>query len=105
MPVALFEWGAAGVLGALWRVPDESTALLIAAFYRWWRDGKVAPAEALRRAQQELRGLTNGELVDRFPELFAARAAKVPQRLRRSWAAAPRYADPYYWAGFVYLGA
>lgn len=45
--------GAQAVLASLWRVGDASTSALMQAFYRHLR--QAGPAEALRRAQHEVR--------------------------------------------------
>jgi CHAT domain-containing protein len=47
--------GARSALGTLWAVPDASTYELIVAFYRQLEDPGVSKAEALRRAQTQLR--------------------------------------------------
>jgi hypothetical protein len=104
LPVALFELGAVGVLGTLWRVAAESTAILMDMFYRHWRAGHASPPDALRRAQQDLRSATNSQLLKRYPDLFAGIAERVPSPQRAFWMSALRYKDPYYWAPFVYLG-
>lgn len=53
---AFLAKGARSVLVSLWSVPDESTGLLMDAFYRNWLDPEVpSKAEALRRAQHEVR--------------------------------------------------
>ena len=61
--------GAGGVVASLWRVDDASTSRLMQAFYRQLAIG-TAPAEALQRAQAQLRD------------------------------AGGREAQPFYWAGF-----
>jgi CHAT domain-containing protein len=38
----------------LWKVKDNSTAVLMGEFYRELKTGKVSKAEALRRAQIKL---------------------------------------------------
>lgn len=51
LPAALAESGVAGVVGSLWSVADESTAKLMAEFYRLWRVENLAPPHALHQAQ------------------------------------------------------
>jgi CHAT domain-containing protein len=55
--------GATSVLGSLWRVPDRSTAELMAAVYRHLYAG-VSKDEALRRAQRA--AIENPETIDPF---------------------------------------
>jgi CHAT domain-containing protein len=47
LPTAFLSAGAAGVVGSLWSVPDASTAVLMAEFYRIWRTEPVDPWIAL----------------------------------------------------------
>jgi len=46
--------GAIGVVSTLWAVPDDSSGELMKAFYGSWREGRLAPADALRVAQLDL---------------------------------------------------
>ena len=46
--------GAQSVLMSLWKVPDEATAQLMAAFYAALKHGRVSPGEALSIAQREM---------------------------------------------------
>jgi len=55
LPTALMEAGVAGVVASFWSVADHSTAQLMARFHRLWRQEGLAPPEALRRAQIQLR--------------------------------------------------
>jgi CHAT domain-containing protein/tetratricopeptide (TPR) repeat protein len=56
LPRALLAKGARSVLVSLWPVGDRPAALLMQSFYRHWLDGPgTTRAEALRRAQEELR--------------------------------------------------
>ena len=54
---AFLAAGAASVLVSLWSVSDEATAALLESFYRHWLGNlsDASKAEALRRAQEELR--------------------------------------------------
>lgn len=72
MTRAFLGAGSHSVLATLWAVNDESTRVLMVSFYRHLQ--KVGSAEALARAQREIR---RGDL---------------------------RYRAPYYWAAFVLAG-
>jgi CHAT domain-containing protein len=53
---AFLAKGARSVLASLWSVSDDATALLMRRFYtHWLEDPNISKAEALRRAQQEVR--------------------------------------------------
>lgn len=54
---ALIYAGAPSLIVSLWRVADVSTSLLMRAFYESWTAG-ASKAEALQRAQVQLRALT-----------------------------------------------
>lgn len=55
LPTGLVQAGAAGVIASLWAVPSLESAVLMAEFYRRWRDGAARPAQALRDAQRWVR--------------------------------------------------
>jgi CHAT domain-containing protein len=67
--------GAPSVVASLWRVEDAATAAIMKAFYGNLAEGRP-PAEALRRAQADLRG----------------------------GSATGRPLPPYYWAAFQVYG-
>jgi len=104
--------GAGAVLASLWPVADESTALLMAEFYRIrMSDPKITKAAALQMAQLNL---LNGKL---RPTAKAGRnrdtivAAGDAQPAANSgnaplYVTDPKrpYAHPYYWAPFVLYG-
>ena len=71
--------GAARVIASLWRVEDESTALLMRSMYTDFASKGDDVAVALQSAQ---RSLLNS-------------AATTPHN----------YSHPYYWAGFVVSGS
>jgi CHAT domain-containing protein len=80
LPAGFLQAGVPGVVGALWPVEDEATALLMVRFYRnlLGSDDEgitpMPPAEALRQAQHFVRDT-------------------------------PTFASPLYWAPFVFHGA
>ena len=49
--------GTPSLLASLWPVEDRSTALLMAHFYRNWKEAKMCKAAALQKAQQALRAM------------------------------------------------
>jgi CHAT domain-containing protein len=105
LPGGLLQAGASGVIGSLWRVGDEATALLMRRFYRGWLEEALEPAEALRRAQRWVRDATRADHAAEIPQLFADAAERVPERLRPFWERARLHAAPVHWAAFVHVGA
>jgi CHAT domain-containing protein len=66
LPASFLAAGVPAVVSTLWEVQDLSAMLLIERFYqRYLREG-LHPRDALREAQLWLRGVTCGELADRF---------------------------------------
>ncbi|MCP4655193.1 MAG: CHAT domain-containing protein [bacterium] len=128
--------GVPGVVGTLWNVDDPSAALLVVKLYKFHlkgdratREGPMAPACALRRAQLWLREVTAGELVEYFDRhrvlgewrrgLYenldlndSVEEDGIPEELGASGASrflledpeSRPFADPYYWAPFIVLG-
>jgi len=67
--------GVPNVMMSLWSVPDASTSEIMQSFYQHLKDGKSKP-EALRQAKLD----------------YLAKADE-------------NTSNPYYWAGFVYIGS
>jgi tetratricopeptide (TPR) repeat protein len=67
LPTAFAQAGAATVVGSLWAVPDEATALLVGQFYRNLQQKGLTPAQALRQAQRWLRDSTRAEQIAALP--------------------------------------
>lgn len=112
LPNALLGRGVAGVVAALWKVPDTPTTLLMHKMMRGHFSEGLAPADALRRAQIFLRdGTMNAfleELVGAMEEDPArdwSAVEALAARLSEEDGAARPYAHPYHWAGFAYYGA
>jgi CHAT domain-containing protein/tetratricopeptide (TPR) repeat protein len=62
LPGAFLSLGASGVLGSLWPVSDEATALLMAKFYELHIDARLSPPAALHQAQAWLRNALADDL-------------------------------------------
>lgn len=82
----LMQAGARSVLASLWSVDDESGALLMDRFYRNW----------LGSASSDRPRMTKAE---------ALREAQLWIRERRDADGRRPYAHPYFWSGFVLVGA
>jgi len=100
----LLATGTGGCVGSLWRVPDESTSLLMTKFYRELKEGGRTPLESLTAAQAWLRTATNRTLSSFLPPVRTRPPGLSPAALS-FWEGARPFSDPYYWAGFAYVGA
>lgn len=58
-PTGLIQSGVGGVIGTQWCVAGPVAAAIVRRFYNHWRVGGLEPAEALRRAQREVRDRTS----------------------------------------------
>jgi CHAT domain-containing protein len=113
--------GVPSVVGTLWSVNDQSTALLVTRFYELYLQGEEQtglppqPAvSALRRAQRWMRGLTNNALLAYLkeredthsfsPGLLKELLPATRQAVHRGRGDEFPYVDPYHWAAFVYYG-
>ena len=121
LPSGFLQIGVPSVVGTLWSVDDLSTSLLVIRFYELLLYGDPRtdlvpqqPAQALRLAQNWLRGLTNKNLLDYLqdrgkaqhlsPKLVAEMLPALRQVVRKRQGDEHPYADPYHWAAFVYYG-
>jgi CHAT domain-containing protein/tetratricopeptide (TPR) repeat protein len=89
--------GAPSVIATLWRVDERSTRILMERFYREVVAG-AGFAQALREAQLYLRTLSQDEVV----RLLAGEAPSA--EMSQTGADRP-FADPFYWAPFILVGA
>jgi hypothetical protein len=112
LPTGFLRAGARGVLAKLWEVDELSTRLLVERFYREHLTG-LAPATALRSAQQWLRNAPAEELnlADQLGEVYQRSLdARRTQALaaQRYYMRRPQerpFSHPYYWAPFILIGA
>ena len=114
LPTGLVQAGVAGVVASLWAVNDLSTAMLMERFYRLWREDRLTPVEALRRAQIWLRDSSNREMAAYFqadvPALAGVRmpaevaAELYVQRMLQADGDARPFAHPFHWAAFTMTG-
>jgi CHAT domain-containing protein len=88
--------GAKAVLASLWSVADQSTALLMADFYKQWLASPgTTKAAALRQAQLDmLRGTAGSASASRPKETKEATEKKT----------VPPFSHPFYWAPFILIG-
>ena len=91
LATAFLSAGASGVVAARWSVPDNDTALFMAAFHRFLNGTEPSPARALRSAQLWM--------LDPGRTAPGALPAVLGDEVSR-----PDLADPVAWAGFGYQG-
>jgi CHAT domain-containing protein len=111
LPAGFLQAGVPGEVATLWPVNDQSTAVLVAEFYRLLLAERQDPATALASACGHLRDAKARELAEWFERRYDdsggtdLTAYKAAADLRSQPDPADRpYAHPVYWAGFVYTG-
>jgi CHAT domain-containing protein len=111
LPAGFLQAGVPGVVATLWPVNDRSTAVLMTEFYKLLLIEQRDPATALARARVFLRDATAHELAEWFEHRFndsggsdeSAYETAAEFRSHPDPAGRP-YANPVYWAGFLYTG-
>jgi CHAT domain-containing protein len=110
-PAAFLEHGARTVMASQWPVDDWAAAALIGRFYEEWRKSEaLSAAQAMRNAQNWLRSVTAGELMELLavlkeqPGPAGAQAAAMRTSLRKNGKNETPFAHPYYWAAFTVSG-
>jgi CHAT domain-containing protein len=104
--------GASSVIASLWAVRDDSTAELMARFYKTYNNQKGAnKASALRTAQLALltgeyktAGAANRQLMR--VDLETAEKFKIDLAKQKlfDYAKNPKFAHPYFWSPFILVG-
>jgi CHAT domain-containing protein len=112
LPTGLLQAGVAGIVASQWAVPDRATAMLMAEFYRCWRQDQEAPAAALRSAQRWLRDTTTAEKREHFRAALSGQADWLPPDVGEAFIEwlyfAPDglgHADIHHWGAFAHVGA
>jgi CHAT domain-containing protein len=120
LPAGILQAGVPGVIGTLWSVYDESTALLMVRCYEFMLFERMTPCAALRAAQRWLRDLTvagletylghHAALAQAQRDVVVRMAAALDSRLRErvfiyNEPNMQPFADPIYWAPFTFNGA
>ncbi len=112
LPTGFLCAGAHGVIGSMWVSSDLATFLLFRHFYGLHRTDGLAPASALREAQLWLARSTVRELdLVRWLRSAYDKAKSTDLSLMMAYqyyAAHPEerpFADPFFWAGFQYIGS
>jgi hypothetical protein len=103
LPSGFLQAGVGACIGSLWAVPMKATAALMSLFYRIWVQEPVIAAEALRRAQCQLRDATNDTLTQLVPAVVSPPAG-LKTVSRRVWGTARPFSPMTSWAGFLYVG-
>jgi CHAT domain-containing protein len=112
LPAGMLQAGVPGVIGSLWGVDDASTAMLMARFYYLWRDIKLAPQEALRKAQIWLRDSTTKQKKGWLDQLIDGEITGMSSTTAQAfyeyiaWKSpeARTFTSPFFWAAFTYTG-
>jgi CHAT domain-containing protein/tetratricopeptide (TPR) repeat protein len=96
--------GTRDVVASLWKVPDRSTAALMALFYRNLWTQNLGPMEALRQAQLEI--YRNPGKVPELAKGFRGKFEEVPGSVGEAEGAPTKdgKAHPLFWAAFALSG-
>jgi len=112
LPTGLLQAGVAGIVASQWAVPDRATAMLMAEFYRRWRQDQEAPAAALRSAQCWLRDSTTAEKRQHFGAALRGQAGWLPAEVGQAFLDwlyfepdGHGHADIHHWGAFAHVGA
>jgi CHAT domain-containing protein len=102
LPGAMLSSGVRSVIGALWKVPQLSTAVIVLRLLELMRT--LGPAAALSQAQREAMAMTNETVAAWLRDLLGA-SPELPGVLAViAKLGAHPFAHPYQWAGLQAVG-
>jgi CHAT domain-containing protein/tetratricopeptide (TPR) repeat protein len=113
LAAGFMQLGIACVISPLWRVPEESSVLLMDAFYQFYTQG-YSPSSALQAAQQKISSFTYADLAKtslyakievKDQCMTAANRHDFYCRMVRTKAEVRPFENPFYWAAFTVNGA
>lgn len=100
--------GVKYVISCLWTADDFASAVLMAEFYRQYKDRKLSPPAALRAAKKYLRRVTIQELAEKNWFDIALKNGELSAEVRKAVSELsnmpPKFApfnNEIYWAGFT----
>jgi CHAT domain-containing protein len=94
--------GTRDVVASLWKVPDQSTAALMALFYRNLWTLSLSPIESLRQAQLEI--YRNPARIPELSKGFRGKFDEVPGTGGEIKPTKDEKAHPLLWAAFTLSG-
>ena len=97
--------GAQTILMTLWKVNDDATQRLMAAFYRHLSSGQ-SKRQAFRNAQQDMRNYTVTEErknASSASDKYKNKGKTTTENAVIETTTTQPYSSPYYWAGFILL--
>ena len=89
--------GAKAVMGTLWPISDEATALFMKLFYGHIFKGGYSPEEALRLTQSAFSRGSLAEVKD-YRAMIDGSSQEFDSKLKK-------FTNPYYWAAFQLIGS
>ncbi len=96
--------GASSVMATLWPIADESTATLMADFYKALLDARLDKAVALQQAQVAMIHSTDGVVAMNPSETIARGVQAAGDAVDGILTERMPLSHPYYWSAFILMG-
>jgi CHAT domain-containing protein len=104
LPAAMLFSGVRYVIGALWKIPEGATAVLVDRYLQSIHPESVNVCDALAKVQRGLIRMTRDELAD-WTRLMLAGKPALDEALKEVAAMDPLpFTKPYHWAGLHVVG-